>query len=111
MLRYIIPVALLLTTVPAIAGSNDPATLSCTFQSGEHFTVVGANGSTVIQWDDGKFYQATSAFEKPWLTVAELSAQGNLFKMAFNVETREAYGETTFTDGRKKGGPLFCIFK
>jgi hypothetical protein len=102
---------LLLLTTPAVADSNAPATLSCYFQTGESFTVVGQNGTTMIQWGNNGFRSAASAFESPWLTVVERADNGNMFKMAFNVNTKDAFGETTFTDGHKKGGPLWCVFR
>jgi hypothetical protein len=95
----------------AFAESNAPATLSCYFQTGESFTVVGQNGTTMIQWGNNGFRAAASAYEDPWLTVVERADNGNLFKMAFNVRTKDAFGETTFTDGHKKGGPLWCVFR
>ena len=110
-MRTIIGLSLLLSTAPAMSASNAPATISCYFQTGENFTVVGQAGTTMIQWGTGGFRSAASAFEEPWLTVAERADNGNLFKMAFNVKTKDAYGETTFTDGTKKGGPLWCAFK
>jgi len=102
---------LLLLATPAMADSNAPATLSCYFQTGESFTVVGQAGTTMIQWGNNGFRSAASAYEDPWLTVVERADNGNLFKMAFNVRTKDAFGETTFTDGHKKGGPLWCVFK
>lgn len=107
-MKKIILAAMLLVT-PALA--ENPATLVCYFQSGEHFTVVGSGGTSMIQWDDKGFRSAATAFEDPWLTVVEASDSGNKFKMAFNVKTKEAYGETQFTDGRKNGGPLWCAFR
>ena len=109
MKRLLVIMALMAT--PAVAESNAPATLSCYFQTGESFTVVGSGGTTMIQWGTNGFRAAASAFETPWLTVVERADNGNMFKMAFNVNTKDAYGETTFTDGRKKGGPLWCAFK
>jgi hypothetical protein len=94
-----------------MADTNAPATIVCAFQTGESFTVVGQAGTTMIQWGTNAFRSAASAFEAPWLTVVERADNGNLFKMAFNVKTKEAYGETTFTDGQKKGGPLWCAFR
>jgi hypothetical protein len=108
-MRKILLAALLLLATPVLA--EQPATLTCYFQSGEHFTVVGSGGTSMIQWDAKGFRSAASAFEDPWLTVVELSDTGNRFKMAFNVRTKEAYGETTFSDGHKSGGPLWCVFK
>ena len=104
-------VILALMATPAAADTNAPATISCYFQTGESFTVVGSGGTTMIQWGTNGFRAAASAFETPWLTVVERADNGNMFKMAFNVNTKDAYGETTFTDGRKKGGPLWCVFK
>ena len=104
-------VILALMATPAAADTNAPATISCYFQTGESFTVVGSGGTTMIQWGTNGFRAAASAFETPWLTVVERADNGNLFKMAFNVKTKEAYGETTFTDGQKKGGPLWCAFR
>ena len=109
MKRLLLGLALLAT--PAAADSNAPATMTCAFQTGESFTVVGQAGTTMIQWGTNAFRSAASAFETPWLTVVERADNGNLFKMAFNVKTKEAYGETTFTDGQKKGGPLWCAFR
>ena len=109
MKRLLLGLALLAT--PAAADSNAPATMTCAFQTGESFTVVGQAGTTMIQWGTNAFRSAASAFEAPWLTVVERADNGNLFKMAFNVKTKEAYGETTFTDGQKKGGPLWCAFR
>jgi hypothetical protein len=102
---------LLLLATPAVADSNAPATLSCYFQTGENFTVVGQNGTTMIAWGNNAFRAAASAYEDPWLTVVERAENGNMFKMAFNVRTKSAFGETTFTDGHKSGGPLWCAFK
>lgn len=104
-------VILALMATPAAADNNAPATISCYFQTGESFTVVGSGGTTMIQWGTNGFRAAASAFETPWLTVVERADNGNMFKMAFNVKTKEAYGETTFTDGQKKGGPLWCAFR
>ena len=109
MTRLLVLLALLAT--PAAADTNTPATIVCAFQTGESFTVVGQAGTTMIQWGTNAFRSAASAFEAPWLTVVERADNGNLFKMAFNVKTKEAYGETTFTDGQKKGGPLWCAFR
>ena len=109
MKRLLVLLALLAT--PAAADTNTPATIVCAFQTGESFTVVGQAGTTMIQWGTNGFRSAASAFEAPWLTVVERADNGNLFKMAFNVKTKEAYGETTFTDGQKKGGPLWCAFR
>jgi len=100
-----------LSATPVLADGNAPATLSCYFQTGESFTVVGSSGTTMIQWGNNGFRSATSAFESPWLTVVERADNGNMFKMAFNVNTKDAFGETTFTDGHKKGGPLWCVFR
>ena len=108
-MKKILLAASLLFATPVLA--DKPATLSCYFQSGEHFTVVGQGGTTMIQWDDKGFHNAASTYEEPWLTVVEVSEQGNMFKMAFNVKNKQAFGETTFTDGRKNGGPLWCVFK
>ena len=108
-MKKILLTASLLLATPVLA--DQPATLTCYFQSGEHFTVVGSGGTSMIQWDNKGFRSAASAFEDPWLTVVELSDTGNRFKMAFNVRTKEAYGETTFSDGHKNGGPLWCVFK
>ena len=104
-------VILALMATPAAADTNAPATMTCAFQTGESFTVVGQAGTTMIQWGTNAFRSAASAFEAPWLTVVERADNGNLFKMAFNVKTKEAYGETTFEDGQKKGGPLWCAFR
>ena len=110
MIRYTLAIiAILAGTVAARADSF--ASITCYFQSGEHFTVVGGKTEAMIQWDDGKYYPAAVTFEDPWLMVVERSEQGNLFKMAFNARTKEAFGETTFTNGTKKGGPLWCAFK
>ena len=109
MKRLLVLLALLAT--PAAADTDTPATIVCAFQTGESFTVVGQAGTTMIQWGTNAFRSAASAFEAPWLTVVERADNGNLFKMAFNVKTKEAYGETTFTDGQKKGGPLWCAFR
>ena len=107
MKRLLVMLALLATP----AAAKDPATLTCAFQSGESFTAVGQNGTSMIQWDNGKFYDAVANYDEPWLTIIQTSETGNVFKMAFNVRTKEAYGETTFKDGKKKGGPLWCVFK
>ena len=101
--------AAVLFATPVLA--DKPATLSCYFQSGEHFTVVGQGGTTMIQWGDKGFRSAASNFEAPWLTVVEISDTGNMFKMAMNVKTKDAYAETKFTDGHKTGGPLWCAFQ
>jgi hypothetical protein len=95
----------------AIAADNNPATMTCYFQTGEYFTVVGQNGNTMIAWGNNGFRPAASVFEDPWLTVVERSDNGNIFKMLFNARTKSAAGETTFTDGHKSGGPLWCAFK
>ena len=108
-MKKILLAASLLFATPVLADA--PATLSCYFQSGEHFTVVGQGGTTMIQWDNKKFYSAISNFEAPWLTVVEVAENGSRFKMAMNVKTKEAFGETTFTDGHKSGGPLWCAFQ
>ena len=108
-MRKILLAASLLLYTPVLA--DQPATLTCYFQSGEHFTVVGQGGTTIIQWDNKSFRSAISNFEAPWLTVVEVADNGNRFKMAFNPKTKEAYGETTFTDGHKSGGPLWCAFQ
>ena len=101
--------AAVLFATPVLA--DKPATLACYFQSGEHFTVVGQGGTTMISWDNKGFRSAASNFEDPWLTVVEISDSGNMFKMAFNVKTKDAYAETKFTDGHKSGGPLWCAFQ
>jgi hypothetical protein len=108
-MKKIILAASLLFATPVLA--DNPATLTCYFQSGEHFTVVGSGGTTMIQWDNKGFRSAISNFEDPWLTVVEVSEQGNMFKMAFNVRSKQAFGETQFVDGHKSGGPLWCVFK
>ena len=107
-MKKIIIAAMLLATS---AFAEKPATLSCYFQSGENFTVVGSGGTSMIQWGDHGFRSAATTYEDPWLTVVEVSDSGNMFKMAFNVRTKAAFGETQFTDGHKKGGPLWCAFK
>jgi hypothetical protein len=104
-------VLLALVATPAAADSNAPATISCYYQTGESFTVVGQGGTTMIQWGNNGFRSAASAFETPWLTVVERADNGNQFKMAFNVRTKSAFGETTFADGHKSGGPLWCVWK
>ena len=99
-----------LLATPA-AAADAPATISCYFQTGENFTVVGQAGNTMIQGGTGGFRSAASAFEDPWLTVVEVTDSGNRFKMAFNVRSKSAWGETTLADGRKSGGPLWCVWK
>ena len=94
--------AAVLFATPVLA--DKPATLSCYFQSGE-------GGTTMISWDNKGFRSAASNFEAPWLTVVEVSDTGNMFKMAMNVKTKDAYAETKFTDGHKSGGPLWCAFQ
>jgi len=108
-MKKILLAATLLFATPVLA--DNPATLTCYFQSGEHFTVVGSGGTTMIQWENKGFRSAISNFENPWLTVVEVSDTGNRFKMAFNAKTKEAYAETQFTDGHKSGGPLWCAFQ
>lgn len=93
-----------------VSSAGEPASFVCYFQNGQHFTVVGNAGTTMIQWNDGGFRTAQAKFEEPWLFVIQ-EAEGNVFKMAFNVKTRDAYGETVFKDGTKNGGPLWCAFK
>ena len=105
---FLLLAALLATPV---AAADAPATITCYFQTGENFTVVGQAGTTMIAWGNNGFRAATSAFEDPWLTVVERTDNGNLFKMAFNVRTKSAFGETTFADGHKSGGPLWCVWK
>lgn len=107
-MKRLLAVFLLLATPVTAKG---PATMMCSFQTGESFTLVGHEGTSMIQWDNGKFYDVTTAFEDPWLTAVEVAESGNVFRMAFNVRTKEAYGETTFKDGSKRGGPLWCVFK
>ena len=101
--------AAMLLATPAMA--EKPVTLTCYFQSGEHFTAVGSGGTTMIQWDNKKFYSAISNFENPWLTIVEVAEDGSRFKMAMNVQTKDAYAETLFADGHKTGGPLWCAFQ
>jgi len=108
-MKKLLIAGMLLITTPVLA--DKPVTLSCAFQSGESFIAVGTGDKTIIQWDNGKFYDATSNYVDPWLTITETVDSGNVFKMAFNVHNKEAYGETQFTDGHKKGGPLWCVFK
>jgi len=108
-MKKILLAASLLFATPVLA--DNLATLTCYFQSGEHFTVVGSGGTTMIQWENKGFRSAISNFEAPWLTVVEVSDTGNRFKMAFNAKTKEAYAETQFTDGHKSGGPLWCAFQ
>jgi hypothetical protein len=108
-MKKILLTASLLFTTPVLA--DNPATLTCYFQSGEHFTVVGQGGTSMIQWDTKGFRSAISNFENPWLTVVEVADNGNRFKMVFNAKTKQAYGETQFVDGHTSGGPLWCAFQ
>jgi len=108
-MKKILLAASLLFATPVLA--DNPATLSCYFQSGEHFTVVGQGGTTMIQWENKGFRSAISNFEAPWLVIVEVADNGNRFKMMMNVKTKEAFGETQFTDGHKNGGPLWCAFQ
>jgi hypothetical protein len=108
-MKKIILAAALLFATPVLA--EKPATLVCAFQDGQTFTAVGTGSRTVIQWGDGSFYNATSSYVDPWLTITEATDNGNVFKMAFNVRTKDAYGITTFTNGTQRGGPLWCVFK
>jgi len=103
-------ISLLLSLMATPALAEEPASFSCYFQTGQHFTVVGQANNTLIQWDDGSFKNAASSFQDPWLTVVQIGDSGT-FKMAFNVRTKDAFGETTFSDGTKRGGPLWCAFK
>ena len=113
MMRTLAAVAALIGMVSSVTAQEEPKTmaaLTCFFQSGEHFTVIGAGGRTIIQWDDKSYYEVIADFKDPWLFVQQ-DAKGNKFRMAFNARTKEAYGETTFSNGEKRGGPLFCAWK
>lgn len=113
MMRTLAAVAALMGMVSSVTAQEEPKTmaaLTCSFQSGEHFTVIGAGGRTIIQWDDKSYYEVIADFKDPWLFVQQ-DAKGNKFRMAFNARTKEAYGETTFSNGEKRGGPLFCAWK
>jgi hypothetical protein len=92
------------------AQAQEPASISCYFQTGEHFTVVGQGSVSMIQWNDGPFHDAAASFVDPLLMITQ-TAQGNLFRMVFNVRNKEAYGETQWADGHSSGGPLWCVFK
>jgi len=109
-MKKLLIAGMLLITTPVLA--DKPVTLTCAFQTGESFTAVGTGNKTIIQWDkSATFFEASSVYVDPWLFITEASEQGNVFKMAFNVRTKEAYGETQFADGHKSNGPLWCIFK
>ena len=111
--RMLLLASIILATVSIAEAQEEPKTmaaLTCFFQSGEHFTVIGAGGRTIIQWDDKSYYEVIADFKDPWLFVQQ-DAKGNKFRMAFNAKTKEAYGETTFSNGEKRGGPLFCAWK
>lgn len=94
----------------AVYAQEEPATFICAFQNGESFTVVGQNKTTMIQWGNGPFHDATATWEEPFLYVAQKAERGT-FAMRWNVKTGEADGWTKFADGSTKGGPLFCAFK
>jgi len=100
--------AALLFATPAAAKTN---TVTCAFQSGENFTAIGAGSTTMIQWGDkGDLQPAESYWQEPYLTIVQ-HANGNTFKAIWNVKTGDAYGQLTLGDGKKDGGPLWCVFK
>ncbi|NDB57529.1 hypothetical protein EB001_03690 [bacterium] len=99
--------AVLLFATPALAKTNS---IVCAFQDGYNFTVVEGGSTTMIQWGDKDFQPAKSNFEDPNLTVVQY-ANGNMFKVVWNVKTKEAWGFFTMSDGSKDVKPLFCAFK
>ena len=105
-MRFLLIAALLFVT-PAFAKTN---TLVCAFQDGYSFTVVEGGKTTMIQWGDTDFMPATSAFEDPMLTIVQTN-KGNMFKMVWNIRTKEAWGFFSLADGSKDTKPLFCAFK
>ena len=106
-MKKLLVAALLFVTTPVVAKTN---TVICAFQDGYNFTVVEGGSTTMIQWGDKDFQPAKSYFEDPNLTIVQTN-NGNMFKMVWNIRTKEAWGFFTLNDGTKDVKPLFCAFK